>query len=428
MAYQLQRGTYDAFEDEALNFDHLSDTLKSIAMLYGFSPIITPLYEQTELFARSAGESSDIVNKEMFSFVDKGGRNITFRPEVTAGVMRAIVTNKLYATRDLPLKYYYCGPSFRYERPQQGRYRQFTQFGVERVGVTSPLDDAETILMGYVSLMMIGFPHVTLKINTLGDEKTRDNYREALKKYFEPHLDTMCEDCRRRYETNPLRILDCKVPHDQELMKDAPRITDYLSEEEKEYFKTVLDVLEHYEIPYDVDSTLVRGLDYYSHVVFEFHFVSDDGTNLGAIGAGGHYDKLLHDVGGPELSSVGFAFGLERLNSLLREINKDDTQKVELDCFVVYQGQECLTTAFDIAQFLRANGFKTEILYQNKNYGAQLKIALRKNTKFAIFVGEEEVKSDTYNIKNLESQEQEKVAFDQLISYLDEHLEVHHHE
>lgn len=426
--YQLQRGTYDAYDDDALNLDKLQEILKATVSLYGFNPIITPIYEQTELFTRSVGESSDIVNKEMFSFVDKGGRNISLRPELTAGVMRAVVTNKLYATRDLPLKYYYCGPAFRYERPQQGRYRQFTQFGVERVGVTSPLDDAETIIMGYSALLMIGFPRVTLKINTLGDEKTRDNYRAALKEYFAPHIASMCEDCKRRFETNPLRILDCKDPQDREIIAKAPSLSDYLSDEEKAYFKMITDALKRFDIPYELDTTLVRGLDYYSHVVFEYHYTSDDGTNLGAIGAGGHYDNLVSEVGGPMLSSVGFALGLERLNSLLKEIKPEEYEKPFLDCFLIYQGEECQTVAFDLAMMLRFNGFKCDLLYQNKNYGAQLKVATRKMASFAIFVGEDEVKNHRFNIKNLETQEQEAVAYDDLVAYLDEHLEVHHHD
>ena len=240
--YQLQRGTYDAFYEDALNIEKIVSILKSIAKVYGYSPIHTPMYEQTSLFTRSAGETSDIVTKEMFNFLDKSGRDICLRPELTAGVMRAIVTNKLYATKDLPLKLSYYGSAFRYERPQAGRYRQFNQFGIENVGVTSYFNDAETIIFGYNSLKILGLPHIILKINSIGDEESRTNYRNALKEYFKSRIDNMCPDCKRRFETNPLRILDCKVKEDQELIKDAPKIFDYLNENSKVYFSNILHI------------------------------------------------------------------------------------------------------------------------------------------------------------------------------------------
>ena len=289
--YQPQRGTYDAFYGDALNIEKITKVLKDIASSYAYYPIHTPFYESTELFTRSAGESSDIVTKEMFDFLDKGGRHISLRPEVTAGVMRAIVTNKLYATKDLPLKLQYFGPAFRYDRPQAGRYRQFNQFGVEQVGVTNAYEDAETIIMGYDCLKKLGFPHIILKINSIGDLESRANYKEALKEYFKDKIDNMCADCKHRFETNPLRILDCKVPSDQELVKDAPKMGNYLNEASQTRFDEVLSILDKAGIEYEVDPTLVRGLDYYSHVVFEFHFISNEGTNLGALGGGGHYDN-----------------------------------------------------------------------------------------------------------------------------------------
>lgn len=429
MAYQIQRGTYDIYKDDALNMKKIENVLSAIAQTYGYSPIDIPSYEQTELFTRSVGESSDIVNKEMFSFLDKGGRNISLRPEMTAGVMRAIVTNKLYAL-DLPLKLYYCGKVFRYERPQLGRYREFKQFGIECVGVNSYYLDAEAIIFGYLSLIMLGFPHVVLKINTIGDKESRDNYKLALKEYFKPYIENMCEDCQRRYETNVLRILDCKSQEDQKIIKNAPKIKDYLSESSKNYFQNIIDILDDMQIDYEIDDTLVRGLDYYSQVVFEYHYVSENNINLGALGGGGHYDNLLHDVGGPSLSSVGLAFGLERINTLLKEIDPDCYEKETTDIFIIHQGEDSLRYGFILGEELRNQGFIVNMCYENKNMGAQFKLANRKNASFALIVGEKEIKSHVFGVKNMKTQEQVEVAYEDLIAYFDENLEeeIHHHE
>ena len=413
--YQPQRGTYDAFYGDALNIEKITKILKDIASSYAYFPIHTPIYESTDLFTRSAGESSDIVTKEMFDFMDKGGRHISLRPEVTAGVMRAIVTNKLYATKDLPLKLQYFGPAFRYDRPQAGRYRQFNQFGVEQVGVTTAFEDAETIIMGYECLKKLGFPHVILKINSIGDLESRANYKVALKEYFKDKIEEMCSDCKHRYETNPLRILDCKVPQDQELVKDAPKMGNYLNESSQARFDEVLSILDKAGVEYEVDPTLVRGLDYYSHVVFEFHFISSEGTNLGALGGGGHYDNLLKEVGGPELSSVGFAFGIERLNSLLKEISPESYETDSIDAYIVTLG-EVKEKAFEIATTLRRNYLKVDIGFTEKSMKAQIKIALRKNAKYLVIIGEDEIKNELYQLKNLETQEQVSLSVEDIIS------------
>lgn len=415
--YQPQRGTYDAYYGDALNIEKITKTLKDIASSYAYFPIHTPIYESTDLFTRSAGESSDIVTKEMFDFMDKGGRHISLRPEVTAGVMRAIVTNKLYATRDLPLKLQYFGPAFRYDRPQAGRYRQFNQFGVEQVGVTTAYEDAETIIMGYECLKKLGFPHIILKINSIGDLESRANYKVALKEYFKDKIDNMCADCKHRYETNPLRILDCKVPQDQELVKDAPKMGNYLNEASQARFDEVLSILNKAGVEYEVDPTLVRGLDYYSHVVFEFHFISNEGTNLGALGGGGHYDNLLKEVGGPELSSVGFAFGVERLNSLLKEISSETYEIDSIDAYVVTLG-EVKEKAFEVATYLRRNNLKVDIGFTGKSMKAQIKIALRKNAKYLIIIGEDEVNNGLYQLKNLQTQEQISLSAEDIVNKL----------
>ena len=397
--YQNQRGTYDAFDEEAISIENTVETLKDIVKFYGYSPIHTPIYEQTELFARTSGESSDIVTKEMFTFTDKGGRNITLRPEVTAGVIRAIVNNKLYATKDLPLKYYYYGPAFRYERPSKGRYRQFNQFGVECVGVNSFLSDVETISLGFTALQNLGFENVILKINTLGDEESRKAYQVALREYFKDKVENMCAD-------------------DQEIIKDAPKMKDYLNDISKEYFKNVLMYLDEQQIPYEIDDTLVRGLDYYSHVVFEYHYYLKDGTSLGAIGAGGHYDNLVNEIGGPKLSSVGFAIGIERVNTLLQDILKDQLEKPYLDVYVIHMGEETLQTAFMLTQELRNNCFRVDMCLENKSISQQFKLANRKNAKYALIIGENELKTYVYPIKNLLTTTQEEVSYQDLVDYL----------
>ena len=313
------KGTHDIFGEETNAYEMVENLMKSISELYAYHGVRPPVMEYNSVFVRGVGESSDIVRKEMDTFPDKGGRDLTLRPEFTAGIMRLVVQNKLYATNELPLKLYYCGPVFRYERPQLGRYRQFNQFGVESIGHNSSLNDAEVIALAYTILCSLGLNNVVIKINTLGDDESRDNYRVALKEHFGKHITDMCEDCKNRFELNPLRILDCKVPEDRQYIETAPKISSYLSEASKKRFDEVLRALEVLQIPYEIDESLVRGLDYYSETVFEFHYKSEKGNDYGAIGAGGHYGKLMNELGGPMLPGVGFSFGIERIVSVLKD-------------------------------------------------------------------------------------------------------------
>lgn len=430
MAINIVKGTHDVLDDEARGFEYIEMVLKAIANNYAFNQMRTPIIEYTELFDRSVGESSDIVRKEMYTFNDKGGRSITLRPEMTAGIMRSIVSSKSYATMDLPIKGYYLGPNFRYERPQLGRYRQFNQFGVESVGVTSPLHDAEVIMLGYDSLKMLGFKNIKLKINTLGDEQSRNNYREALKEYFASHIDEMCEDCKERFKINPLRILDCKVESDQKIAQGAPKISDYLSLEAKERFKAITDILDFYEIEYEVDEGLVRGLDYYSHIIFEFHYITESGLNLGAIGAGGHYDNLVKEIGGPQMSGVGLAFGIERLYGVMKEDGINMDSQLSTDIYIMPLGKEQIEYCFHLALSTRALGYRTEVCLEDKSLKAQFKRATRANAKIGIIVGEEEVKNDTVVIKNLQTQTQVELPIKQLQATLDAMFleEEHHHD
>ena len=412
------KGTHDVIGDEAALYSTVESMMRTLAIQYAFQEVRPPVLEHSELFVRGVGESSDVVRKEMYTFLDKGERSLTLRPEFTAGIMRMIIQNKLYATNDLPLKYFYLGPVFRYERPQLGRFRQFNQFGVELVGGQSFYHDVEAIALAYDILQTLRLNNVVIKINTLGDEESRNNYRTALKEFFADKIDRMCEDCKNRYQLNPLRILDCKVPEDQELVKGAPKMSDYLSEASKARFAEVLKALDELEIPYEVDDSLVRGLDYYGETVFEFHYTSANGNNYGAIGAGGHYSHLLQDIGGPDLPGVGFSFGVERLVSVLKDDDILNEEKINqfIDFYVMPIGEENRGYAYQIARKLRGLDFAVEICLDKAKVPAMFKKAEHKKAKFAIIIGENEVKEGKLVIKDLASQEQMEIKAEELIT------------
>lgn len=430
--FNLVKGTHDVIIDEARKYSYIETVLSKVAELYNYKEFRTPILETSELFLRSVGGSSDIVRKEMYTFLDKGGRSITLRPEITAGTIRSMVNNKLFAIEDYPVKGYYVGPNFRYERPQQGRYRQFNQFGVECVGVIKPERDSEIISMGYNALMMLGFENVTLKINTLGDDESRAKYREALKEYFSKYLDEMCEDCKERFELNILRILDCKVPHDIEIVKNAPKISDYLTESAKNNFEIVKKNLDDLEIPYEVDDSLVRGLDYYSGVVFEFHYTSSLGKNYGAIGAGGHYSNLVKEIGGPQVEGCGFAMGIERLASVMNDDNLFADLDDSLDVYLMPMGEKAVDASLLIANEIRMSGYSCEICLENKGFGQMFKKAERRKANYALIIGDEELKTGVYTLKDMKTKEQFTVEKDKLIDRLDyeygEGEYEHHHD
>ena len=415
------KGTHDIFGEETNAYEKVESLMKSIAEIYAYHGVRPPVLEYNSVFTRSVGESSDIVRKEMYSFLDKGGRELTLRPEFTAGIMRMVVQNKMYATNELPLKLYYLGPVFRYERPQLGRYRQFNQFGVESIGNDSALNDVEVIVLAYTILCSLGLDGVTIRINTLGDEESRNNYRVALKEHFAKYIDKMCEDCKNRYELNPLRILDCKVPDDRQYIENAPKIKDYLSESSKTRFDEVLNTLDTLQIPYEIDEELVRGLDYYSETVFEFHYKSAAGNDYGAVGAGGHYSKLMSELGGPELPGVGFSFGIERVVSVLKDDGLLEDTKNELDAYVMPLDKDSSLYAEAVAVYLRnSGGYKVDVCFDHTKLGNMFKRAANKNAKFAVIIGENEVKDETVVIKDLVKQEQVSVKMEELIEKFDE--------
>lgn len=417
MAVNNVKGTRDIIGEEANAFNYVENLLKQICELFSYNEVRPPVMEYSELFVRGVGESSDVVRKEMYTFLDKADRSITLRPEFTAGIMRLIVQNKLLNTNELPFKAYYVGPVFRYERPQLGRYRQFSQFGVEAVGNDSPEIDVETISLAYTILSSLNLENVSLHINTLGDDESRENYKKALKEYFAGHLENMCSDCHSRYELNPLRILDCKVPEDQKIVAGAPKMKDYLSDNAKDRFNKVLELLDMMEIPYQVDDTLVRGLDYYSETVYEFHYVSKTGNNYGAIGAGGHYGKLVKEIGGPDVAGVGFSFGVDRLCAVL----KDDELLPEglnnpVEIYVMPLGEKAKPLAMQAATELRISGYRTDYCFEDVKLGNMIKRAERKGAKFAIIIGENEVEKAEVIIKNLQTTEQIAVPYEKLVT------------
>ena len=412
------KGTHDIIADEATLYSTIERTALGVAGLFGYKEIRTPIIEHTPLFLRSVGESSDIVNKEMYTFDDKGGRSITLRPELTAGIMRSIVSNKLYANTDLPLRFSYVGPCFRYERPQAGRYRQFNQFGIEAVGAPSVYLDAEVIQVGYRLLTIMGLENVKVLINSLGDEESRKAYKEALREYFSKHIDKMCPDCKRRLEVNPLRILDCKVPEDIEIVKGAPKMTEYLSPESKAYLQTVISLLSSVGIETEIDTNLVRGLDYYTGVVFEYHFAKTEGVeNVGALGGGGHYANLLAEIGGPNEEGIGLAFGIERLAYIIKTVLNPDTS-LNPDVYLMGMTDEIIQQNFVLADLLRGNAFSVEMNYSTKSMSSLFKTASRKGAKFAIIVGEDEMAKKEVAIKNLKTQEQTLVKLEDLDNVL----------
>lgn len=428
--FSVVKGTHDVILEEATKYSYVEEVLTKIATLYNYKEFRTPIIESNELFNRSVGEGSDIVRKEMYTFLDKGNRLITLRPEMTASTIRSMVNAKLFANNDYPIKAYYLGPNFRYERPQQGRYRQFNQFGIECCGVNNFYRDVEVIALGYNALKMLGFTNLKLKINSLGDQETRNDYKKALTSYFGEKIEQMCEDCKERYTKNILRILDCKVESDQEIIKDAPTLDKFYSKNAKEHFDNVLKALDEIGIEYEIDHSLVRGLDYYTGVVFEYHYTSKLGKNYGAIGGGGHYANLIKEIGGPDLEGVGLALGIERLVNVMNDDNLFDSLEEGLDIYIMPLGEKAINESNKIANFLRLNGYSCDICLESKNFGQMFKKAQRRNAKYALIIGDNELESKNVVVKDLALEKQEIVANDDLLEYLDEKFDVeeHHHE
>lgn len=418
---QKPKGTYDIYGDKAIEVLYLKKLIEALMDKYNASYFETPIFESSELFHRGVGETTDIVSKETYDFKDRGDRNLTLRPEGTAGIVRSFIENKLYAD-SLPLKAWYFGPMFRYERPQAGRYREFYQFGFEAFGSNDPMMDAEVIGIIVNLFNILGLKGIKVNINTLGDKESRENYRKALLDYFKPYLNDLCEDCKKRYEKNPLRILDCKVDKENEIMKNAPKMVDYLNEESKNHFEKVKEYLDALNIDYTINSNIVRGLDYYTHTVFEVEADIKGFGSQNVLAAGGRYDHLVEFIGGPSVPGVGFALGLERLLLALEKEGIDIKEKEPLDVYIFGASKEEKKYILSLGNTLRMNGFNAEIDYNNKSFKSNFKKADSLLAKYIIIIGEEEVKSKILTVKNNKTKEEYKVKLDNLIEFLDEKL------
>ena len=400
-----QRGTIDIYDVEALLYKRVLSACQNQAKLFNYTPIITPTFESTSLFTRSTGETSDIVTKEMYDFKDKSGRDITLRPEGTAGVIRAIVENKLYAINDLPLRYYYHGSFFRYERAQFGRYREFMQFGVEVVGSNSYLDDVQTVLLVTSILKELNIKDYKVRINTFGNVNCRNAHRDNVKNFFASHIDNLCEDCKNRFEKNPLRILDCKVDKEYIEKLEIPVSLDALDEENRLVFDKIVDILKDNNVNYEIDKYLVRGLDYYTGLIYEFDITLKDGKTL-TIGGGGRYSSLVKELDGPDLNCVGFGIGVNRLVLVLQDLYGLDAYKDEVEYYVMPMGEDTFKMASKVATSLRNKGHVVVLETNNKSVGSMFKLANKKGYKKAVMIGEEELKENKVKIKDLTTQEQ----------------------
>lgn len=417
---QKPKGTYDIYGKKSDEIQYFRKIVEALMNKYNVKYFETPIFESSDLYHRSVGETTDIVSKETYDFKDRGNRSLTLRPEGTAGIVRCFIENKLYA-ETLPLKTWYMGPMFRYERPQAGRFRQFCQFGMEVFGTLNPMMDAEVISIAVNLFKILGLKGVKVNINTLGDRESRENYRNVLIEYFKPHIDNLCEDCKNRFEKNPLRILDCKVDGDKEILKNAPKMIDYLNEESKNHFELVKRYLDKIGVDYVVNSKIVRGLDYYTHTVFEIEADIEGFGSQNVLAAGGRYNNLVENIGGPKVPGVGFALGLERLLLALEKENIDISEKLNPEIYIISMNEDL--KSFELANELRLCGFNVEMDYNSRNLKSNFKAADKLDAKYIIIIGEEEAKSGILTVKNNETKEEEKIGLENIVDYLDRRLE-----
>lgn len=412
-----QKGTMDIYGDTAKKRQYINDILISLCEKYNYDYIETPVFEASELFHRGVGETTDMVQKETYDFKDRGDRDITLRPEGTAGVVRWFIENKLYGNMTDPVKVFYNAKMYRYERPQSGRMREFTQWGFECFGSDDVMSDAEVVSLAYNAYRLLGLENITIKINSLGDNESRNNYREALINYLKPHINELCEDCKERLEKNPLRILDCKVDAGSSIIENAPKTIDYLNEESKERFEKLKDYLDLMDINYEVDTKLVRGLDYYNHMVFEV--VLDDSY---ALGGGGRYNGLVETLGGPSTPGVGFAMGYDRTLLAIEENNINIPINNSIDVYFLYVSDTEKETAAYLTQNLRLNGFIAETDSMKKSLKSQFKSVDRFNAKYFCVLNDEDLEKNEVVLKDNKTKEEERVNINDLVDYLDMHM------
>lgn len=413
MKLQKPKGTQDILPADSAKWQYVENVARETFKKYNYGEIRTPMFEYYEVISRSVGDTTDIVTKEMYDFHDKGDRHITLRPEGTAPVVRSYVENKLFAPEvQKPVKVYYIGSMFRYERPQAGRLREFHQLGVECFGSKNPATDVETIAMAYQLFNTLGIKDVTLHLNSLGNTESRLAYRQALIDYLTPMRESLSKDSQRRLDENPLRVLDSKEKEDKVAVENAPSILDYLDEESQAHFDEVRAMLDSLNIPYVIDTNMVRGLDYYNHTIFEF-ITTIDKSEL-TICAGGRYDSLVEYFGGPETAGFGFGLGLERLLLVLDKQGIELPVEESLDVYIAVLGSDANGKALELVQAIRYQGFKAERDYLGRKIKAQFKSADTFKAKTVITLGESEVESGQVNVKNNATREEITVSFEEL--------------
>ncbi len=415
MAIQAPKGTRDLLPDQIYKWHFVEGKFRAMCESYGFHEIRTPLFEHTELFQRGVGDTTDIVQKEMYSFQDHGGRDITLKPEGTSPAVRAFTEHKLFAEMQ-PTKMYYETPCFRYEKPQAGRLREFHQFGIEVFGAPDMTADAQVICFAQDFLDEMGIRNVSLEINSVGCPNCRSSYRKALQDYFRPHYDELCDTCKSRFERNPMRLLDCKSEEDQKLAKDAPSILDYLCDDCRTAFEDLQKDLDAMGIAYTVNPRIVRGLDYYTKTAFEF--VS---TGIGAqstVCGGGRYDHLIEEIGGPEVPGVGFGLGIERLLLLMEENGAEIPEPPAPDVFVATLGENSRLAGLALLRKLRRAGLRADMDDLQRRMKGQLKLAARLGSRFTVVIGDDEVEKGVVQLKDMTAHEQHEVPMDRLVEEL----------
>lgn len=422
MSIKAPRGTVDILPEEAAKWQYVESILKDIANRYHFKEIRTPIFEETELFERGVGDSTDIVQKEMYTFLDRGNRSITLRPEGTAPTVRSYVQHKMHGLPNQPTKLYYFGPMFRYERPQKGRMRQLHQFGCEVLGSDDPAVDAEVISLAMNSYYELGLKSLRLVLNSLGDKESRENYRNALIKHFTPHRDELCSDCNNRLEQNPLRVLDCKKDMDHPAMKTAPSILDYLNDYSKKYFEQVKKYLDQMGIEYVIDANLVRGLDYYNHTAFEIMSEAEGFGAITTLMGGGRYNGLSEEIGGPEVPGIGFALGVERLLLALEIESVKLPIEERLDCYMVSMGEAADLEAVRLINELRKVGVQVDKDYMKRKMRSQFRAADRYHARYVLILGENELNEGVITVREMDSGDQQEIALGEIILYIQEKI------
>lgn len=415
MLTKAPRGTKDVLPSESYKWHYLERIIREITELFGYKEVRTPVFEHTELFVRGVGDTTDIVQKEMYTFLDKGNRSITLKPEGTAGVVRAYIEHGLHNLAQ-PIKMYYITPVFRYENPQAGRLRQHHQFGVEVFGAKEASIDGEIIALAMELFHRLGLKELELNINSIGCPNCRPRYHEVLKKYLEDHLDELCQTCNTRYEKNPLRILDCKNKECGVVVKDAPIILDYLCQECSTHFEELQSFLSAANIDFKVNPMIVRGLDYYTKTVFEI--ISNQIGAQGTVCGGGRYDGLVKECGGPDTPGAGFGLGLERLLLALESQNLEIPQQEARDVYIVTIGQQARHKAFELLQVMRSNNIMADMDHVGRSVKAQFKYADKANVSWVCILGEEELQNNQIKVRSMKDGSEELVSQDKVIDYL----------